>query len=188
MKFYLTGAITHDEDANGWRQSVIDSVPKHEFINPMVENIDVEWQKDLNGLRAHADVCKAAFNQYEIALDRIRRIMRLRFMPRDFQWLDDCGGIICYVKRGTRIYGSACEMQRARDQDKVVILVSELSFAEMNDWEIGLTDMVFTKLSDMVVWLNIWDDEDITNECERHRSFIASGLWEEGGKNNDRVS
>jgi len=183
MKFYLTGAITHDEDANGWRQYTINSAPNHEFINPMAEDMDAKWQDTLNDLRIHADGCKEAFSQYEIALDRIRRIMRERFMPRDFQWIDECGGVICYVKRGSRIYGSACEMQRARDQGKVVILVSELSFVEMNDWEIGLTDMIFPELCDMVTWLGVNDDIDIINVCEKHRAYIGSGLWEVGENN-----
>ena len=148
MKFYLAGAVAHDPQGSQWRERIMAEVPHHEFINPIADETgEANYRVILNQLRQQADKGDLA------AVERLRCIMHEKVIPKDIKGVDECDALICYVKKGKRVFGSVCEIYIAVSQGKLIYLISELSFAEMNNWEIALSDRIFRSVDDAIAFL-----------------------------------
>jgi len=150
MKIYQCGAVTHDKHAEGWRIYLADKCPRHQFWNPIDrerEFFETDPMELLTQLR-----WKATGSQEP--LDEIRRIMREIIIPNDMKGLNWADMMVLYVKKDVRLWGSICEAYEMKQQGKPVYIISELSYDQMNHWEIGIADDIWFGLDTAVNKLN----------------------------------
>lgn len=146
MKGYLAGAICHDIDCDVWRKRIEAELPEFEWFNPLTYHDYSKWSVDR---RLRAD------SGDKVALQEIKNVAMDIVIPGDLQGLATCDFLVCLVKRDVRIYGAVCEVfQMKYHLNRPVLLISELSYSEMNGWEIGLSDEIFHSLDEFVEFMS----------------------------------
>jgi len=148
-RFYLSGGIAHDPDANVWRKELIAALPMYEFWNPLEREREVVTGDDL--ARKFRQWRYEADAGGKLGLKQLRKVMLKSIIPLDLEGVEWADAIICRVKRGVRMYGSICEIYDAKMiQIKPVYLITDLKYAEMNAWEIALADEIWFSMEEAI--------------------------------------
>jgi hypothetical protein len=146
--FYLAGAVCHDPDGIEWREKVEKALPMFSFYNPLREEKKATKENVralLESLRIEADTGDI------VALENLKGLMWDIVIPNDMAGVTSAKALIAYIKKGVRACGTFIEMYEAFImQGKPVYLISELSYTEMNNWEIAISSIIFRSVDELV--------------------------------------
>lgn len=164
--FYLAGAVAHDQNAMEWRKQVEIALPQFRFYNPLEHEEKVAGATLRDSLAFHRQQADAGNRK---ALEDHRHLMYEHVIPNDIQGLGISNGLIAYIKRDQRICGTFIEMyEMFLLQGKPVFLVSELSYAEMTNWEIALSSIIFKSVDELIGY---FQKEENVNKAMRRRDI-----------------
>ena len=166
--FYLAGAVAHDVNAMEWRKQVEAALPEFTFYNPLEHEEKAAGGVLRDSLEVYRQQADAGNRK---ALEAHKHMMYEYVIPNDIQGLGQSNALIAYIKRDKRICGTFIEMyEMFLLQGKPVFLISELSYVEMNNWEIALSSIIFQSVYDLIAYFS---DEKNAIKVRRRREIAT---------------
>jgi len=145
IRFYLAGSIQFTESYMDWRIDMTKFLEANGFgaYNPLTKYSGKSEQ--------YKDRVKKflAANQ----IDLCRNFTRTIIIAPDYNYIDKSDGLIVYIKKEDRVFGTIAEMSYAYRTGKPIFLVTDIPVIEYSAWMVGMSTKIFRNFTELKRYL-----------------------------------